>query len=108
MSGKPLVPRQQANRDIDETLNGYLKEGRPEIAGAFIDVLQQTYAQIAAHPGAGSTHFADELNLPGLRCWPLQNHPQLVCYVEQARHIDVWRVLDGKRDIPAWLHEVTR
>lgn len=82
MRGKPLVPRQQANRDIDETLNGYLKEGRPEIA--------------------------DELNRPGLRCWPLQKHPQLVRYVEQAKQIDVWRILDGRRDIPTWLHEVTR
>lgn len=108
MRGKPLVPRQQANRDIDETLNGYLKEGRPEIADAFSDGLQQTYAQIAAHSGAGSTDFADELNRPGLRCWPLQKHPQLVRYVEQAKQIDVWRILDGRRDIPTWLHEVTR
>jgi toxin ParE1/3/4 len=45
------------------------------------------------------------LNLPGLRFWPLQHYPQLIFYVEQPSYIDVWRVLHGQRDIPAWLQE---
>jgi len=43
------------------------------------------------------------LNLPGLRCWPLVRYLHLVFYVERADRIDVWRVLHGKRDIPAWM-----
>ena len=35
--------------------------------------------------------------------WPLRKYPYLVFYVEQADHIDVWRVLHMKRDIPAWM-----
>jgi plasmid stabilization system protein ParE len=42
---------------------------------------------------------AAELNLPGLRSWPLKKYPHLVCYVERSDHIDVWRVPHGQRDI---------
>jgi len=35
----------------------------------------------------------------------LARYPYLVFYVEHADHIDVWRVLDARRDIPAWLAE---
>ena len=49
--------------------------------------------------------YAHELNLPGLRFWPLKRFPYLVFYVEHASHIDVWRVLHGKRDIPVWLQD---
>ena len=41
----------------------------------------------------------------GLRSWPLTRHPYLVFYLERPDHIDVWRVLHGQRDIPAWLLE---
>jgi toxin ParE1/3/4 len=39
------------------------------------------------------------LNLPGLRFWTLTRYPYLVFYVERDTHIDVWRVLQGQRDI---------
>ena len=29
----------------------------------------------------------------------------LVFYVERPEHIDVWRVLHGQRDIPAWMQD---
>jgi toxin ParE1/3/4 len=28
-----------------------------------------------------------------------------VFYIEMDDHIDVWRVLHGERDIPAWMHQ---
>ena len=31
--------------------------------------------------------------------------PHLVFYVECPDHIDVWRMLHGRRDIPAWMHD---
>jgi toxin ParE1/3/4 len=40
-----------------------------------------------------------------LRSWPLQRYPHMVFYVELDDRIDVWRVLHGQRDIPAWMHE---
>ena len=59
------------------------------------------YSHIARHPAAGSARYALELNLPGLRSWPLTNYPYLVSYLEFDDHIDVWRVLHDQRDIPA-------
>jgi toxin ParE1/3/4 len=43
------------------------------------------------------------LNLPGVRFWPLTRHPCLVFHVERDDHIDVWRVLHRRRDVPAWM-----
>ncbi len=61
------------------------------------------YAHIARHPGTGSLRYAHELDLAGLRFWPLRRYPYLVFYFPQPDHIDVWRVLHGARDLPAWL-----
>lgn len=103
MTHRPVIPRALANRDVDEAIAWYLSENAPLAALGLINALEQAYAHIARHPAAGSTRYAHELNLPGLRSWPLKNYPYLVFYVELADSIDVWRVLHGQRDIPAWL-----
>lgn len=105
MAGKPVIPRAQAQRDVEEALEHYLVEGGARSALGFIDALERAYARIGSHPATGSPRYAHELNLPGLRFRPLMRYPQLVFYVERADHIDVWRVLHGQRDIPAWLGE---
>ena len=105
MKVKPVVPRTLANRDIDEAIGYYLGEGSPQAALGFVDVLEESYAHIARHPATGSPRYAHELNLSGLRSWPLTRYPYLVFYVERSDSIDVWRVLHGKRDIPEWMHE---
>jgi len=105
VSAKPVVPRRQANRDVDEAIAHYLGEAAARAALGFIDALEQAYAHISRHPAAGSPRYAHELNLPGLRAWPLTRYPYLVFYVERLDHVDVWRVLDGQRDIPAWMQE---
>lgn len=105
MSAKTVIPREQANRDVEEALAYYLNDGAETAARGFIDSLEQAYGHIARHPATGATHYAHELNLPGLRFWPLNHHSYLVFYVEGETHIDVWRVLHAKRDIPAWLQE---
>ncbi|MDP2267170.1 MAG: type II toxin-antitoxin system RelE/ParE family toxin [Thiobacillus sp.] len=103
MTQRPVIPRALANRDVDEAIAWYLSENAPQAALGLIDALEQAYAHIARHPATGSTRYAHELNLPGLRSWPLKSYPYLVFYVELADSIDVWRVLHGQRDIPAWL-----
>jgi toxin ParE1/3/4 len=102
---KPVVPRELANRDIERAIACYLSEDAPPAALGFIDALEQAYAHIGRNPATGSQRYAHELNLPGLRCWPLAHYPHLVFYVERSGHIDVWRVLHGQRDIPAWMQE---
>jgi toxin ParE1/3/4 len=105
VKGKPVVPREQAWRDIDDTIAYYLDEDAEQAALGFIDALEQAYAHISRHPDTGSPRYAHELNLPGLHSWPLTRYPHLVFYVERDDHIDVWRVLHGQRDIPAWMQE---
>jgi toxin ParE1/3/4 len=70
-----------------------------------VDALEQACTHIGSHPASGSSRYAHELNLPGLRYWPLERYPHVLFYVERPGHIDVWRVLHGQRDIPAWMQE---
>lgn len=103
MTPKPVVPRELARRDVEEAVNYYAQEAGERIALGFIDALEAAYDGIARQPGAGSPRYAHELRLPGLRSWRLGRYPYLVFYVEQPDHVDVWRVLHGQRDIPAWM-----
>ena len=105
MKPKAVVPRERANRDVDEAINYYLIENAPEAALRFIEALEQAYGHIGRPPNTGSSRYASELNLPGLRFWPLKRYPHLLSYLERSDHIDVWRVLHGQRDIPAWMQE---
>lgn len=105
MKSKPVIPRELANRDVDGAIAYYLDEGADQAALSFIDALERAYTHIGRHPASGSPRYAHELNLPGLRFWPLTRFPHLVFYFEHTDHVDVWRVLHGQRDIPAWMHE---
>lgn len=103
MSSKRVIPRRQAHRDIDDALAHYLGEGGAIVAEGFVDMLEKAFRHISRGPATGSSRYAHELGLPGLRSWPLTRYPYLIFYVEQENHIDVWRVLHGQRDIPSWM-----
>jgi len=105
VKARAVIPRELASRDVDDAIDYYLSEGAEKAALGFIEDLQQAYTHIARNPATGSPRYAHELNLPGLRAWPLKRYPYLVFYVERDDHIDVWRVLHGQRDVPAWLRE---
>ena len=105
MKAKPIIPRELANRDVDEAIDRYLEDSTSQAALGFIDALRRAYAHIARYPATGSPCYGPELDLPGLRSWPLARYPYLVFYVEHRNHVDVWRVLHGRRDIPEWLRE---
>lgn len=105
MSGKPVVLRERARRDIDEAIERYLSEAGLAVALRFIDALEDTLRQIGERPASGSPRHAHELEIPGLRFRSVGRFPHLVFYVERDADIDVWRVLHGARDIPAWMQE---
>ena len=105
MKSKPVIPRELASRDVDVAIDHYLGESAGRAALGFIDALEQAYAHIGRYPATGSPRYAHELNLPGLRFWTLTRYPHMVFYIERDDHIDVWRVLHGQHDIPAWMHE---
>lgn len=100
---KSVVPSELARRDAEEAITYYLQAGGARAALGFVDALEKAYAHIARHPATGSLRYAHELDLPGLRMWPLNGYPHLVFYVEGESHLDVWRVLHGERDAPGWM-----
>ena len=105
MSGKPVVLRERARRDIDEAIEHYLSEAEPAVALKFIDALEDTLRQIGERPASGSPRYAHALEIPGLRFRSVGRFPYLVVYVEREAEIDAWRVLHGARDIPAWMQQ---
>lgn len=105
MSGKPVVLRESARRDIDEAIEHYIAEAGPSVALDFIDAIENASRKIGDQPGAGSPRYAHELDIPGLRFWAAGKFPHLIFYVENEREVDVWRVLHGARDIPSSLGE---
>lgn len=105
MRRKPVIPRKAAHHDVEEALQHDAQETSAQTALGFMDSLEAAYEHLSLHPASGSPLYAHALNLPGLRYWQLRNYPHLVFYLERESHIDVWRVLHGKRDIPAWLHD---
>ena len=105
MSAKRVIARELANRDVEKAVEFYLREQASHAALDFIAALQRAYDHIGRHPASGSPRYAHELNLPGLRAWPLSRFRYIVFYVERSDHVDVWRVLNAERDIPAWMRE---
>jgi len=105
VKAKVVIPRKVASQDVDETIDYYLGEGAAKAELGFVDALERTYSLIGRQPGSGSPRYAHELNLPGLRFWPLTRFPYLVFYFERDEYVDVWRVLQSQRDIPAWMNE---
>ena len=103
MIDRPIIPRERAVRDAREAVDHDLAEAGEEDALGFIDALERAYQHIARHPAAGSPRDTHELDLPGLRCWPLQRFSHLVFFVEHPDHVDVLRILHSRSDIPAWM-----
>lgn len=97
--------REVARRDVEDVVDYYVGEGGEALALRFVDTLERALRLIARHPAAGSPRFGYELQLPGLRACSLRTFPYLIFYVEQKEFVDVWRVLHGHRDVPAWLLE---
>lgn len=105
MTAKPVVPRERANRDVEEAIDHYLGAAGQKAALGFIAALERAYRHIAHHPASGASRYAFELDLPGLKFWPLRDYPYCVFYMDREHHVDVWRVLHAERDIPPWMRE---
>ena len=100
---KAIVPRSVAQEDIAEAIDHYLREEAEQAALGFVDELEKAFAHLSRQPASGSPRYAHQLDLPGLRSWPLTRFPYLVFYFEREEVVDVWRVLQAQRDIPAWM-----
>jgi toxin ParE1/3/4 len=98
-----VVLREAARSDIDEAVAYYVAQGALASATEFLEQLERALGLMARHPQAGSTRYAHVLGLPELRSWLIDGFPYSVFYVARPNHLDVWRVLHGQRDIPAWM-----
>lgn len=103
MKAKALIQRALALDDVNQAIAHYLEQDAGAAALGFVDALERAYTHISKHPATGSPRYAHELGIAALRSWPLSKYPYLVFYVEHAAHVDIWRVLHMKRDIPAWM-----
>ncbi len=103
MSAKPVIARERAARDVEEALDHYCAEAGEGVALGFVAALERAYLHISRYPASGSSRYSYELNLAGLKLWPLKRFPYLAFYIECETHVDVWRVLHAERDIPAWM-----
>lgn len=103
MTSRPVIQRSLALQDIDNTLAYYLSEASERVALGFLEELERAYKHLARFPDSGSSRYAYELQLQGLRAWPLGTYPYVIFYIIADDHIDVWRVLHARRDIPTWL-----
>jgi toxin ParE1/3/4 len=97
------VLREAARRDIDEAVAYYVSQHAAVSALELLGRLEGALGFIARHPHAGSPRYAHILGLEDLRSWLLDVYPYLIFYVPRQDHIDVWRVLHGERDLPAWM-----
>ena len=104
MRSKPVIPTRLARQDVEDELDYYLLEkGSDQAALGFIAAIEDAYSRLGRNPTIGSPRYAYELDLPGLRSWPLRRYPHVVFYVDRGDYVEIWRVLNGVRDIPAWL-----
>lgn len=101
-STKPVIQRIQAEQDVEQALDYYLKESAT-LANAFIDDLERAFELIKKNPAIGSPRYAHELNLPNLRGWTLKRFPHIIFYIERPDCLDIWRILHTKMDIPDWM-----
>ena len=105
MSTKPVVVRAAAHNDVLAAIDYYRREASARVALEFVDAIERAYQHISRHPASGSPRYGQELDLPGVRVWPVSGFPWLVFYVERTRRMDVLRILHGERDIPASLRQ---
>ena len=105
---KRVIRLESAQADEREVVARYAREAGLDLSLRFTDALRDTYRSIGDRPAIGSPRYGDLLGIEGLRSRKVKRFPHLVFYVEQAAHIDVWRVLHGQRDIAASLQGANR
>ena len=100
---KPVTLRKLAEADVDAALAYYMTEAGADTALAFVEQLEQANHRISHDPAIYSPRWGTELNFPGSRSLRVSKFPFVILYIEQADHIDIWRVLQAQQDIPAFL-----
>jgi toxin ParE1/3/4 len=96
---KQVVLSEGAVLEVQAALDRYIESAGFDVADAFVDALTDAYRHIELHPGTGSPRYAQKLDIPGLRSWPVSRFPYLIFYFDMPGYIDVVHVLHGAMDI---------
>jgi len=97
--------RTVAAADIDSAIAHYRETAGPDVAVRFVDEFENAISLLIRYPLTGSLRFAYELEIPELRSWSLKKFPYMIFYVPNDEHLDIWRVLHARRDVPTFLHD---
>ncbi|MFZ4710247.1 MAG: type II toxin-antitoxin system RelE/ParE family toxin [Zwartia sp.] len=99
MINKRFIPHRFAVEDEEEIVHYYEQTSSEQVALGFINALDQAFSQLSRYPHMGSPRPEYDLELDGIRSWPLKKFPHLIYYEIQTDHIELWRILHPKRDI---------
>lgn len=91
--------------DVAEAAAWYGQQGGVALEVAFAGALEAAVMRIARNPGIGSARYGELLRIESLRHWPLRKFPHLIFYFDREPYLDVWRVLQSQRDVPAWMQK---
>ncbi len=108
MADKPIRLRMLAATDIEDAADYYRDHAGEQAALTFIDEAQDAFGLISSGPGIGSLRYSYDLDIPGLRAFPIKRFDHAVFYVEDDDIVDVWRILHTRRDIPETLEPPDR
>ncbi len=108
VADKPIRLRALAAADVEDAATYYRNNAGEQTALGFIDEVQATFGLISSGPGIGSLRYSYDLDIPGLRAFPIKRFDHAVFYVETDDVVDVWRILHTRRDIPETLEPPER
>lgn len=108
VANKPIRLRTLAAADLEDAASYYRDNADEQTALDFIDEAQAAFGLISSGPGVGSLRYSYDLDIPGLRAFPIKRFDHAVFYVEADDVVDVWRILHTRRDIPATLEPPER
>ena len=100
-----IVQRRAARQDILDIV-AYIAADNPNAAQALYDAYEHALETLAASPEIGRLYRTDNPELRGIRAWQIGRfRAYLIFYRPEGDAIEVIRVLHGRRDIQAILHD---
>jgi toxin ParE1/3/4 len=104
---KPSI-QEAAERDILRQFEWYSERGLPDIARRFRLAVKSSVDDLLLAPQAGAPKPVANVELKGLRTWPLKGFDEFrIYYLVEDDLIKVVRVLHGRRDIASILESET-
>lgn len=97
----------EAETDLHE-IALYIAAEHPAAASRMIQAFKELCGQLAVTPEIGPVRELGAPDLEGLRMIRLpgfRHHLVFYQVVEDGARVDVWRVVDGRRDLPSQLAE---